>query len=48
MRALKIKNENRIDDALKLFSELLETQVLHEVSCHLPKYIVFPSLILVP
>lgn len=31
VRALKIQNEN-VDDALSLFSELLETEVLFEVS----------------
>ena len=32
MRALKLKNENRDEDAVTLFQELLETQVLFEVS----------------
>lgn len=31
MRALKLQKENLIDDALSLFSELLETEVLYEV-----------------
>lgn len=31
MRALKLQKENCVDDALSLFSELLETQVLFEV-----------------
>lgn len=32
MRALRFKNEDRPNDALTLFRELLETQVLHDVS----------------
>lgn len=32
MRALQMQKENSIDDALSLFSELLETQVLFEVN----------------
>lgn len=32
MRALKLQKENFVDDALSLFNELLETEVLFEVS----------------
>lgn len=32
MRALKLKSSSSADDALNLFTELLDTQVLHEVS----------------
>lgn len=32
MRALKLQKENCVDDALSLFSELLETEILFEVS----------------
>jgi len=32
MRALKLKQNNNIEDALTLFSELLETQVIHDIN----------------
>lgn len=32
MRALKLQKENNIDDALSLFSELLQTEILFEVN----------------
>lgn len=35
MRALKLQKENKIDDALSLFSELLDTEILFEVNSQL-------------
>lgn len=32
MRALKLQRDNFIDDALSLFNELLETELLFEVN----------------
>lgn len=32
VRALKLQKENLVDDALLLFNELLETEILFEVS----------------